>query len=268
MNNELDVRIVPISRVFPDLSQPRKAFDKDKLEQLSDSISKYGVLTPLSVRMHELDGTFEIIAGERRWRAAKIAGLKEIPVKIENVDDLKKIELSIIENIQRVDLNSVEEAKAYKRLMDNYNLTQEEVAARVCKSRAYVSNVVRLLKLPEDVLNYIIEDKLSYGHARALISLNDDRQIKETADKIIADDMSVRETEKYVKKLQTKKKGMKKKNLTDDEYAAIVESIKNDLIEYTGTKVDISYNKNHAGYFKIEFYSDDDFERIVDKLKK
>lgn len=260
MESNLDVRIVPINRVCPDPSQPRKTFDKEKLEELAASISKYGILSPINVRQD--DFIYVIIAGERRWRAARLAGLKEVPVKIENASDIEIAEISLIENLQRDDLNPVEEAVAYKKLMDEYYLSQEDLAEKISKTRSYVSNIVRLLKLPDDILELVKDGKLSTGHARALINVSDKDYQSELARRIIDEGLSVRETEKLAKKKPGKGKSLR--NAPSDEARLLaVKELAEEATDRIGTKVQIDYKKDKTGVIRIEFYSDEELERII-----
>ena len=251
-----------ITKVEPNREQPRKKFDEDALLELSESIKQFGVLQPLLVQ--ERDDYYEIIAGERRWRAAKLAGLKEVPVIIKKLTEQQIMEISLIENIQREDLNPIEEAQAYKRLLEEFNLKQDEVAERVSKSRTAVTNSLRLLKLCDEVQQMIISNMLSTGHARAIITIEDPEEQYALAQKIFDEKMSVREVEKYIKGMNKTAKPKKKKN---ESLEAIYESTEEKLKNALGTKVQIiSREKEGSGKIDIEFYNHDDFERIIDKL--
>ena len=253
---------VDINLVEPNREQPRKNFDEDALLELADSIKQYGLLQPILVQ--DRKSYYEIIAGERRWRASKMAGLKEVPVIIRNYSEQEIVEISLIENIQREDLNPIEEAQAYKRLLTEFNLKQDEVAERVSKSRTAVTNSMRLLKLCDEVQQMIIDNMLSTGHARAIISIEDPKEQYALAQKIFDEKMSVREVEKYIKNMSKEIKPKKKKN---ESLTAIYEATEEKLKGALGTKVQIvSREKEGTGKIDIEFYSHDDFERIIEKL--
>ncbi|MBQ7371764.1 MAG: ParB/RepB/Spo0J family partition protein [Lachnospiraceae bacterium] len=258
--------MVKISKVSPNREQPRKRFDEDALVELSESIKQYGIIQPILVsnkKDYKGENYYEIIAGERRWRAARMAGLKEVPVIIKEFSDQEIVEISLIENIQREDLNPIEEAQAYKRLMDEYHLKQDEVAEKVSRSRTAVANSTRLLKLDERVQDMLINDMISAGHARALLAIvNPDMQY-EIAMKLFDEKLSVRETEILVKRLTEPSKSKKPvtKSTTDD---AIYESLEEKLKGIVGTKVFIRRKRNHKGKIEIEYYSQDELERILD----
>ena len=253
-------RLVKISSVEPNLNQPRRHFDEDALLELSESIKQYGVLQPLLVS--DKKDYFEIIAGERRWRAAKMAGLKEVPVVVKEFTDQEIVEISLIENIQREDLNPIEEAMAYKRLMEEFHLKQDEIADRVAKSRTAVTNSMRLLKLSSKVQEMVIADMISAGHARALLGISDEALQETTAMKVFDEKLSVRETEKLVKNLVSPAKKIKtEKNTAED---AIYESLEEKMKGIMGTKVSIQRKKNNKGKIEIEYYSRDELERIID----
>ena len=253
-------RLVKISSVEPNLNQPRRHFDEDALLELSESIKQYGVLQPLLVS--DKKDYFEIIAGERRWRAAKMAGLKEVPVVVKEFTDQEIVEISLIENIQREDLNPIEEAMAYKRLMEEFHLKQDEIADRVAKSRTAVTNSMRLLKLSSKVQEMVIADMISAGHARALLGISDEALQETTAMKVFDEKLSVRETEKLVKNLVSPVKKVKtEKNTAED---AIYESLEEKMKGIMGTKVSIQRKKNNKGKIEIEYYSRDELERIID----
>lgn len=253
---------VDINLVEPNREQPRKYFDEDALQELSESIKQYGLIQPILVQ--DRKSYYEIIAGERRWRASKLAGLKKVPVIIRNLTEQEIVEISLIENIQREDLNPIEEAQAYKRLLEEFNLKQDEVAERVSKSRTAVTNSLRLLKLCDEVQQMIISNMLSTGHARAIISVEDPEEQYALAQKIFDEKMSVREVEKYIKGMNKTPKIKKKKN---ESLEAIYESTEEKLKNALGTKVQItSREKEGSGKIDIEFYNHDDFERIIEKL--
>ena len=256
---------VKITKVEPNREQPRKNFDEDTLQELADSIKQFGLLQPILVQ--DRRDYYEIIAGERRWRAAKIAGLKEVPVIIRNYTEQEIMEISLIENIQREDLNPIEEAIAYKRLIEEFNLKQDEVAERLSKSRTTITNSMRLLKLCEYVRQMIIDDKLTTGHARALISIEDEEQQKQIAERIFDEKLSVRDVEKIVKNIlnPTEKKPQKEELPQNIQY--IYEDIEKKLEEKLSRKVEINAKgKNGTGKIEIEFYSNDDLDRLIEAL--
>ena len=253
-------RLVKISSVEPNLNQPRRHFDEDALLELSESIKQYGVLQPLLVS--DKKDYFEIIAGERRWRAAKMAGLKEVPVVVKEFTDQEIVEISLIENIQREDLNPIEEAMAYKRLMEEFHLKQDEIADRVAKSRTAVTNSMRLLKLSSKVQEMVIADMISAGQARALLGISDEALQETTAMKVFDEKLSVRETEKLVKNLVSPAKKIKTERNTAED--AIYESLEEKMKGIMGTKVSIQRKKNNKGKIEIEYYSRDELERIID----
>ena len=265
-----DAIIVRISEVEPNREQPRKKFDEEKLQELSESIKTYGLLQPILVQKR--DEYYEIIAGERRWRAALKAGLKEIPVIVGDYSEKEILELSLIENIQREDLNPIEEAEAYKRLMDEFRLGQAEVAARVSKSRSAVANSLRLLKLEERVRKMVVDGQLSMGHARAILPVEDADQQYELAQKITEKQLSVRETEKIVKEMlksgaeQDKSIVKIEKQEEDPSIAIIYKQIEERLQQSLHTKVSIQRKRNGHGKLQIDFYNSDDLEKIIDRL--
>lgn len=253
--------MMKINDVEPNREQPRKNFEEDALLELADSIKQFGVLQPLIVQKRK--DYYEIIAGERRWRAAKIAGVKEIPVIIKEYTNQEILEISLIENIQRENLNPIEEAMAFKKLLTEFNLKQDEVAERVSKSRTAVTNSMRLLKLGEKVQQMIIDDMISTGHARALLAIDDEEQQYILANKIFDEKLSVRETEKLVKEIKNPKKEMPKKEVQNSfVYEDLEERMKNVI----GTKVHVNHKSNGKGKIEIEYYSDTELERIFDLL--
>ncbi len=259
--------IVKIAKVEPNRDQPRKNFDEDALQELADSIKQFGLLQPILVQ--DRKEYYEIIAGERRWRAAKLAGLKEVPVIIRNYTNQEIVEISLIENIQREDLNPIEEALAYKRLLDEFRLKQDEVAERVSKSRTAVTNSMRLLKLCDGVQQMIIDDMLSTGHARALIPIEDADMQLQLAQKIFDEKLSVREVEKIVKGILKPDTNKAKKEETPQNIQYIYQDIENRLKEKLSRKVEISSKgKNGSGKIEIEFYSNDDLDRLIELLSK
>lgn len=253
-----------INRIEPNKNQPRKEFNEDALQELADSIKQFGVIEPLVVVKRK--GYYELIAGERRWRAARLAGLKEVPVVIKDYDDQQIVEIALIENIQREDLNPIEEAHAYERLIQEFNLTQDEVAERVSKSRTTVTNALRLLKLTEKVQQMLIDDMLSTGHVRALITIADPQLQYETAMYIFNKKLSVRETESYVKKLLNKKPKEKTSEKEDPELSFLYKAIENRLKESLGTKTTIKAKTKDSGKIEIEYYSQEDLEHITQLL--
>lgn len=257
---------VNINSVEPNREQPRKVFEEDSLEELAESIRQYGILQPLLVQKR--DGYYEIIAGERRWRAAKKAGIKEVPVVIRDYSNQEIMEIALIENIQREDLNPIEEAQAFQRLIKEYNLKQDEVAERVFKSRAAVTNSMRLLKLCDDVQQMVIEGMISTGHARALISIEDPEQQYNIAQQIFDEKLSVRDVEKLVKNLNKPAKVSSKKETIDKSLEAVYQDIEENLKQKLSTKVSITSKGNGAGKLEIEFYSHDDLERLMDLLSR
>lgn len=253
---------VKLSLIEPNREQPRKHFDEEALQELSDSIKQYGIIQPLVVKKNK--DYYEIIAGERRWRAAKMAGLKEVPVIIKEYTDQEVMEISLIENIQRENLNPIEEALAYRRLLDEFHLKQEEVANRVSKSRAAVTNSLRLLKLDDRVQQMVIEQQLTSGHVRALLAIDDKNAQYETAKKVFEETLSVRDTEKLVKLVVSPKPERTKKELTHSE---IYHDLEEKMKEIFGSKVSINRKSEHKGKIEIEYYSDDELERIMDIMR-
>lgn len=258
--------MVNINKVEPNREQPRKNFDEDALMELSDSIKQFGVLSPLLVQ--DKGTYYEIIAGERRWRAAKMAGLKEVPVIIRNLTDQEIVEISLIENIQREDLNPIEEALAYKRLLEEFHLKQDEVAERVSKSRTAVTNSMRLLKLDERVQQMIIDEMITTGHARAILSITDKDKQYEFAQRIFDEKLSVRDVEKEVKRMQKEKKADKnKENEFDPKLQAIYTDLEEQLKGIFGTKVSINAKDKKKGKIEIEYYSQDELDRIINLFR-
>lgn len=253
---------VKISLVVPNASQPRKTFDKDALAELTASVKEYGVLDPLLVR--KKGDTYEIIAGERRWRAAQAAGLKEIPVICRDYTEKQAAEIAIIENLQREDLNAIEEAQAYQQLIDEYDLSQEDVANAVSKSRTTITNALRLLKLVPEIQQMLIDGILSAGHARALLALEDVELQKKLADMIVDSKMSVREAEKKAKAFNRKKTA--KPSKPDENLDIFYKEYEEKLTGALGTKVHINRKDNKKGRIEIDYYSMSELERIVEKL--
>lgn len=265
-NQEVDVNLgkeiymVKITKVEPNRDQPRKHFDEDALLELSESIKQFGVLQPLLVQ--DKGEYFEIIAGERRWRAAKLAGQKEIPVIVKKFTEQETVEISLIENIQRENLNPIEEAIAYKRLMNEFHLKQDAIAERVSKSRTAVTNSMRLLKLDERVQQMVIDDMLTTGHARALLSIEAKEQQNLVATRVFDEKLSVRETEKLVKDILHPK--VEKIKVLDETEDIVYQSLEEKIKSIVGTKVAINRKKNNKGKIEIEYYSRDELERIIE----
>lgn len=255
------VQVMKINEVEPNRDQPRKNFDEDALLELSDSIKQFGVLQPLLVRKRK--DYYEIIAGERRWRAAKLAGVKEVPVIEKEYTDQEILEIGLIENIQRENLNPIEEAIAYKRLLEEFNLKQDEVAERVSKSRTAVTNSMRLLKLSDKVQQMIIDDMISTGHARALLAIDDPELQYTLANKIFDEKLSVRETEKLVKEIKNPKKPKEKKPMAN---SFIYQDLEEKMKSVFGTKVSIASKGKGKGKIEIEYYSDDELEHLFDMM--
>ncbi|MFG6330736.1 MAG: ParB/RepB/Spo0J family partition protein [Lachnospiraceae bacterium] len=252
-----------INEIEPNRDQPRKKFDEESLQELADSIRQFGVLQPLIVQ--EREDYYEIIAGERRWRAAKLAGLKEVPVVIRKMSEQEIVEISLIENIQRENLNPIEEAEAYRRLLTEFHLKQEEVAERVAKSRTAVTNSMRLLKLDERVQQMVIEGMLSTGHARALLSVEDPEIQFQMANKVYNEKLSVRDVEKLVKRIGKTKPVKKERNFQQD---AVYKDLEERMKASLGTKVSISRKDDKKGKIEIEYYSMEELERLMDILIK
>lgn len=258
--------VVKITMVEPNRKQPRKNFDEDALQELADSIRQFGLIQPILVQ--DRKDHYEIIAGERRWRAAKIAGLKEVPVIIRNYSEKEIMEISLIENIQRENLNPIEEAQAYKRLLEEFHLKQDEVAERVSKSRAAVTNSMRLLKLGEEVQQMLIDDMISTGHARALLAIENQEEQYTIAQKIFDEKLSVRDVEKLVKNLNKPAKNPKKTTPADKTMEAIYLDLEEKLKNRLSTKVTVTSKGNGAGKIEIEFYNHEDLDRLMDLMGK
>lgn len=254
-------QMMKINMVEPNRDQPRRNFEEDALLELADSIKQYGVLQPLIVRKR--NDYYEIIAGERRWRAAKMAGVKEVPVIIKEYNEQEILEIALIENIQRENLNPIEEAMAFKKLLEEFNLKQDEVAERVSKSRTAVTNSMRLLKLDQRVQQMIIDDMISTGHARALLAIDDPEQQYVLANRIFDEKLSVRETEKLIKEIKNPKKQKEKKII---ENAFIYEDIEDKMKQVLGTKVHVASKGKGKGKIEIEYYSDKELERMFDMI--
>lgn len=251
-----------VESLTPNLFQPRKNFDKEKMEELKGSIKKHGIIQPIVVR--KIANGYEIVAGERRLKAAKEIGLKKIPAIIKSINNEKSLEIALVENIQREDLNPVEQANAFKRLIDEFKLTQQELAEATGKSRALVTNTIRLLKLNPEIQKNISEGKISFGHAKLLLSIEDEEVQKAVCDRIMANDLSVRDTEHLIKNIEkVQKKQFKVKNITIERFP----EVEGRLRDILGTKISILYD-GKKGNISIEFYSKEDLRRITGLLLK
>lgn len=251
--------LIPLNKIVNNSEQPRKFFDSDNIAELAESIKNHGIIQPLILKK---DGTkYTIIAGERRWRASKMLGLKEVPAIIMDLSEKEILEISLIENIQREDLNPIEEALAYRKLIEDFKLTQQELSKRIGKSRVAISNTMRLINLDERVQQYLIESVISEGHGRVLLAIENKDLQYEIAQRIIDENLSVREVEKLIKDLS---KGKKEKNI-DKEENPYINDVQNRLQDYFGTKVNIN-SKNKKGKIEIEYYSDDDLNRILELI--
>lgn len=260
-----EVDTIDINKIEPNSNQPRKNFNEDKIHELAESIKQHGLIEPLIVQKGK-KGFYTIIAGERRWRAARMAGIKEIPVVIREYTDREIMEISLIENIQREDLNPIEEAMAYESLINEYSLTQEEVAEKVSKNRSTIANSLRLLKLCDEVRQMIIEDKLTTGHARALIPIEDAALQTEAANFIFDNKLSVRDTEIYVKKLLSAPKEPKQNNVDTKDLSIFYNDIESRLKNILGAKIEIKSKNNDKGKIEINYYSQEELERITEML--
>ena len=254
---------LPIQKVEPNPQQPRKNFDPEELQALADSIALHGVIQPLTVRRMD-NGFYQIIAGERRWRAARLAGLQEIPAVVIDADDEKATELALIENLQRQDLNPVEEALGYRRLLDEYGMTQEKAAERVGKSRPAVANALRLLALPEDLLEMVADGRLSAGHARAVLTLKSEKQQRDAAQKIASLQLSVRQAELMCRSMAREKPPEEPKKVLEVDYIAECEK---HLSRRLGRGVKIT-NGKRKGHLDLEFYGPDDLQQLLDALEQ
>lgn len=253
-----------INNIEPNREQPRKDFNEESLQELADSIRQFGVIQPLLVK--EKEDYYEIVAGERRWRAARLAGLKELPVIIKDYSDQEVMEISLIENIQREDLNPIEEAMAFQRLLKEFKLTQEEIASRVSKSRAAITNTLRLLKLDKRVQTMVVEKEISSGHARTLLAIeNGDTQFT-LAQKIVSESLSVRDVEKLVKGMLEEPKPVEVKEKISDEFEVFYRQVEDRMKSIMGTKVVINKKDNDKGKIEIEYYSKDELERIIELM--
>ena len=257
--------MIKVSSIVPNSNQPRKTFNQGAMDELTASVKQHGVLTPLIVK--RVGEKYEIIAGERRWRASQAAGIKEVPVVVRDYDDQSTAEIALIENLQREDLNAIEEAQAYEELMEIYHLNQEEVANKVSKNRSTVTNALRLLKLDAEVQKMVAEGKLSGGHARAILGLSDAAMQKKLADEIVQNKLSVRETEKKVKAMSRKKTAKASKAEQDHNYDIFYKEYESKMQDILGTKVNINRKDNSKGRIEIDYYSQDELERIMDLFK-
>lgn len=252
---------IKIFQIDPNMDQPRKQFDQDKIKELAQSIKKYGVVQPVIVKPK--GNRYLLIAGERRWRAAQLAGLPTIPAIVKNLDEKDIMAISLIENLQREDLNPIEQALGIKKLIDEYNLTQEQVADEIGKSRSAVTNILRLLTLSGEIQKFIMDGKLTPGHGRAILGLEDPNMRLQIAKKVIEDELNVRDTERLIKKIKTNM-GNREKPITKTKPSYIIE-IESNLEECLGTKVNITPGKK-KGVIQIEYYNNDDLERIMSKI--
>ena len=258
--------LIKISRIEPNEGQPRKSFDEETLKELADSMKEYGILQPLLVKRK--GGNFQIIAGERRWRAAKMAGLKEVPVIVREYNKQQSVEIALIENVQRADLNPIEEALAYQQLMQEFGLKQEEIALRVSKNRATITNSIRLLKLAEPVQQLLISGEISSGHARALLGLEDKEQQIALASQIIEKGLNVRQVEKLVKMMTKPQKDEKEKEESEEkDLSFIFRDLEEKMKGIMGTKVMIHQKDKNKGRIEIEYYSASELERIVELIE-
>ena len=257
--------LLPIIKIEPNRAQPRTRFDEDALQELADSIKQYGIIEPIVVQKR--DNFYEIIAGERRWRAARMAGLNEVPVVIKEYSENEIFTIALIENIQREDLNPIEEAVAYQKLIQELNLKQDEVAEKVSKSRTAITNSMRLLKLDIRVQQMLIDEMISEGHGRALLPITDPEEQFTLAMKVFDEKLSVRETEKMIKKIQEEKKAPAKQEEETKDVSFVYKSLEEKLKRSLGTKVEIKNKANNTGKIEIEYYSMDELERIVELME-
>lgn len=256
-NNSNKPSLISLNLIKSNDEQPRKAFDDEKIAELAQSIKEHGIIQPII--LNKKDEYYVIVAGERRWRAAKLLGLKEVPAVVMDLTDKDILEISLIENIQRQDLNPIEEALAYKKLLTDFNLTQEELSKRIGKSRVAISNIIRLIGLSDTVKQYLIDEVISEGHGRVLLAIDDDNLQCEIAQKVIDEKLSVRELEKLIKHINNNKESKKVQREVNPYYKDVTDRLQN----YFGTKVNIS-NKNNKGKIEIEYYSEEDLQRILE----
>ncbi len=253
-------RTLRISEIEPNRDQPRKFFSDEGIEALADSIREHGVLQPILVRPLP-NGSYQIVAGERRWRASRMAGLDEVPVNIKELDDFQTMQIAMAENLQRENLNPIEEAEGYKYLIDNFDMSKEQIAKIAGKSRSYISNSIRILSLPDFIINALRDGKITSGHAKALLMFDDEKRMLETAEKAINGNLSVRQIEKLAKQPESSEK-LRKSSKNSDSYFTEMEI---SLREHLGRKVKVDYGKN-KGVLILEFYDKDDLSSIADKL--
>lgn len=267
ISNNIDdsKRMISINMIKANNEQPRKNFDSQKINELSQSIKDHGIIQPLV--LNKQGEFYTIIAGERRWRAAKLAGLKEVPAVIMDITDKQVLELSLIENIQREDLNPIEEAKAYNKLLKDFNMTHEDLSERLSKSRASITNTMRLLNLDERVQQYIIDGVISEGHGKVILSIDDKKLQYDMSQKVIDDGLSVRALEDLIRELNRDNKSIKENKDTIESNDIYFVDMKNRLQNYFGTKVNINSNKKGKGKIEIEYYSNEDLQRILDIIK-
>lgn len=255
--------LIPINKIKSDEEQPRKLFDSEKIAELAESIKTHGIIQPLILRKY-MEDQYIIVAGERRWRAAKMAGLKEVPGVIMELSDRDILEISLIENIQRQDLNPIEEALAYRKLLNDFKITQEELSKRIGKSRVAIANTMRLTNLDERVQQYIIENIISEGHGRVLLAISDKQKQYELSQRVIDEKLSVRELERLIKRFNEEEEKEEEKVVwSSDDLNPYYKEIKNQLQNYFGTRVNVS-NKKNKGKIEIEYYSEEDLQRILD----
>ena len=259
------VTSLKISDIEPRKDQPRKDFNEEQLGELADSMKNYGVLQPLLVQ--KKGDIYEIIAGERRWRAAKLAGLKEVPVVVREYNEQQKTEIALIENVQRADLNPIEEAMAYQQLMEEFHMKQEDIAARVSKNRTTITNSMRLLKLDKRVQQMLVENKITSGHGRALLAVEDKDAQYQLAEKIIQEGLNVRDVEKLVKALTKPPKEKKEITREDESLKVIFQNLEDRMKSIMGTKVSINRKDKNKGRIEIEYYSPAELERIVELIE-
>ena len=264
--DEKNVVVLKTSMLEPNKEQPRKSFDSEKIDELARSIKQYGIIQPIIVC--KKDDYYQIIAGERRWRAAKKAGIKEVPVVIKEYSDREIAEISLIENIQREDLNPIEEALSYKQLIDEYHLTQEELAQRVSKSRTVITNALRLLKLHKDVQKMLVDGVISAGHARAILALEDETQQRKVANEVAEKNLSVRQTEDLVNDLKEARPASKKKAKKDDEMGFIYRDLEKKMTAALGTKVKIKRKDKGKGKIEISYFTEDELDRLYGIINK
>ena len=265
MDIKKEIVNINVHNIFPNAYQPRKFFNEEALEELSQSIQSHGIIQPITVR--KIGDKFELVAGERRWRAARMANLESVPCNIIEITDTQSAEIALLENLQREDLNPIEEAKAYEQLYNTYGLKQDEIAASVSKSRTAITNIMRLLKLDERVQNMVIENLISSGHGRTLLSIDDGDMQYQLAEKILDENLSVREAEKLVKCILEHKDNKKNVEEESSQEKSMIDFFENKMKDILGSKVVIKNKKNNKGKIEIEYYSKDELERIIDLIQ-